>query len=66
MQTKVIRIEQKDFNQPEIDQKINSVIQELETNGKKVEDVRIAVGRDAWESSGIDIKYSITVLIMYS
>lgn len=65
MKTRVVRIEQKEFDQEEVDKKINAAITELESGGHQVRDVRIAVGRDAWEGSGVEVRYSVTALILY-
>ena len=65
MKTKSLRIEQKEANMDLVDEQINSILEELENNDHEIIDIRLAVGRDADTSSGLDKKFSITVLIMY-
>ena len=65
MQTRLIRIEQKQANPEEVDQRVNQEIKQLESKGHQIQDIRIAVGRDADKNSGIEYRYSITVLLMY-
>ncbi len=65
MKTKLVRVEQKDANPREVDNKVNAEIRNLEEQGHVIKDVHIAVGRDAWEGSGIDVKFSITYIILY-
>lgn len=64
MKTKILRFEQKVFDENEIDEKINSAIEDLEEEGFSVEDVKISVGRDSSDSA-MEVKYALTVLILY-
>ena len=65
MKTKLIRIEQKEANMYEIDQKVNREIKQLEDASHKIRDIKIAVGRDADISTGLEKRFSITLIIMY-
>lgn len=65
MKTKLIRVEQKTAYPEEVDKIVNKEIKKLEEQGHSIKDVRVAVGRDAWEGSGIDVQYSITIVLLY-
>jgi len=65
MKTKLIRIEQKEANNKEIDNIVNKEIANLEKEGHKIQDIKIAVGRDADANSGIEKRFSITFVLMY-
>lgn len=65
MKTKLVRVEQETANPEEVDKIVNKEIQKLEQQGHSVKDIRLAVGRDAWEGSEIKIKYSVTIILLY-
>ena len=65
MKTKIVWVEQKKANLEEIDREINKEIKQLEEKGHKIKDIRIAVGKDADTTSGIEMRFSITAILMY-
>lgn len=65
MKTKLIRVEQETANLQEVDDVVNKEIKKLEEQGHSVKDVRLAVGRDAWEGSGIKTRYSVSIILLY-
>jgi len=65
MRSKTVRVEQREANLKEVDKQINEEIEKLEKAGHTIKDIRIAVGRDADNNSGIDIKFSMTTIILY-
>jgi hypothetical protein len=65
MKTKLIRVEQEEANCKEVDKIVNKEILSLEKQGFSVKDIRLAVGRDAWKNSGINIKYSVSIILIY-
>lgn len=65
MKTKLIRVEQKEANMLDVEHKVNEEIKRLEHQGNKIRDIKIAVGRDADVVSGLEKRYSITVILMY-
>jgi len=65
MKSKTLRIEQDNADTAEIDVSLNSELSKLESEGHKIKDIRIAVGRDADASAGLQKNYSVTVVILY-
>ncbi|MBI1972387.1 hypothetical protein HYS50_00080 [Candidatus Woesearchaeota archaeon] len=65
MKTKCIRVEQKEANTLEVDSKVNEEIRRLEQQGHKIKDIKIAVGRDADITAGLEKKYSISIILIY-
>ena len=65
MNSKLIRIEQKEADMVEVDRILNTEIKKLESAGHTVKDARLAVGRDADKESGIALRYSVSVILLY-
>lgn len=65
MRTHTLRIEQKEYDGAEIDRLVNKALEVLEHKGHTVHDICIAAGRDAWKGSDIELRYSLTILILY-
>ncbi|MBT3642486.1 hypothetical protein HN604_00130 [archaeon] len=65
MKTKFIRVEQKIADTEAIDEIVNKEIAILEAQGFSIKDVRLSVGRDAWEDSDIEVRYSVSMILLY-
>ena len=65
MKIKTIRVEQKSYDENEVNEELTKAISTLENEGHVVKGVRVAVGRDADVSSGLKKRYAVTVLLLY-